>query len=291
MSRRRQGGALLLMVSLLLATLAALAFGMNRAGSAELRAINDDYEGRAADYLAQAGVAAARWSSQVGGCNRANIPRTTLGAGAFTASVSGSDKLAISVTATVNGASRTLARTGVVVYDLTDLSSTDVSDDALDTTIAPLSILPENERPTLNLFSGTAHALLYWKLDEVGHDELVVSAILTLTQEGAGIARRVAVHRVTTAWDKNASWYRPRGAGSWNNGGDYSSVVLASTSVAAGNASWDLTGIVDAWVSERLLNQGLLLRLEDPLQSVSFYSQEASSSRRPVLRVITAEEC
>ena len=68
MMPRRQDGALLLMVSLLLATLAALAFGINRAGSVELRSINDDYEGRAAAYLAEAGVAAARWSGQVGAC-------------------------------------------------------------------------------------------------------------------------------------------------------------------------------------------------------------------------------
>lgn len=294
MMMRRQDGALLLMVSLLLATLAALAFGMNRAGSVELRSVNDDYEGRAAAYLAESGVAVARWSNQVSGCTVNPVPVTALGIGTFSATVGGkSDKLDIVASGSVNGAARTVSRPKVTLYDLTETESTDLTDDVVDTTIAMLGIFQENEFTTMNLTAGMANGLMSWDLDDLDDDVVVLSATLTLTQNGSGAARQVAIHRVTTPWDKNAMWGRPRGTGTWRtNGGDYTGVALAKASVAAGNGVWDLTGMVDGWASKRFTNQGVLLRVVEGSLPVSFHSSEASSSsRRPLLRVVTAEKC
>jgi len=292
---RRQGGALLLMVSLLLATLAALAFGMNRAGGVELRSINDDYEGRAAAYLAEAGVAAARWSGQVGGCTYKKIDPTLLGAGVFTSTVKDKDEDEIDVTATgaVNGAMRTVTRTKLPLFDFKETKRVELSKDMVDTTIMNPSSESLEALPTLRLASGTSHVLMNWDLDDIDDgDVLVLSATLTLVPTSANsVARQVAVHRVTTQWDRSATWIKARPSTNWS-GGNYDSAVLARADIGAAPASLDLTGLFNSWASKRVAAQGALLRLVGSNQEISFHSREATtSSRRPTLQVEYAEDC
>jgi hypothetical protein len=287
----RQGGALLLMVALLLATLAALAFGMHRAGSVELRSINDDYEGRAAAYVAEAGVAAARWSSQVNDCKDASYVNQPFGAGTFTVSAKqNSGRLAITASGQFNGAVRMLEHSDVRIYKLYEPKTFDIDDDVKDTTIAPQS--PPLDKENLHVVSNGAHILMFWKLDDIDDDMRVLLATLTLVQASAGsTARRIAVHRVTAQWDNSATWTRPRAGASWN-GGAYDSAVLASASVPpTGPAILNVTGLLDSWAAKRFPEQGLLLRLPDPGQTATFYSNEASDNRRPLLRVVAAGKC
>jgi len=293
MMPRRQEGALLLMVALLLATLAALAFGINRAGSVELRSINDDYEGRAAAYLAEAGVAAARWSGQVGACVTRPVGPIALGAGTVTVDIKKEDIIDVIATATVNGATRTVTRTKMPLYDLKQTERVDISSETIDTTIVTPSAGQLEKDQTLRLVSGKSHILMSWNLSDIDDDEmLVVSATLNLVPTTiSGVVRQVAVHRVTTAWDKGATWIKARPASNWN-GGDYTSAVLASADVGSVAVNWDLTGLFDGWVSGRLPAYGVLLRLVEDGKNVSFYSREAPFAfQRPLLQIVRAKEC
>jgi len=289
---RRQDGALLLMVALLLATLAALTFGINRAGSVELRSINDDYEGRAAAYLADAGVAAARWSGQVGACVTRPVGPIALGAGTVTVDIKKEDIIDITATATVNGATRTVTRNKMQLYDLRQTERIDISDDTTDTTIVTPSAAPLEKDQTLRLVSGKSHILMKWDLDEIDDDVLVVSATLNLVPTTiSGVVRQVAAHRVTTEWDKGATWIKARPASNWN-GGDYTNAVLATAGVGSLAVNWDLTGLFDGWASKRLPANGVLLRLVNADQSVNFYSREAPFAfQRPMLQIVRAKEC
>ena len=291
----RQGGALLLMVALLLATLAALAFGINRAGSVELRSINDDYEGRAAAYLAEAGVAAARWSGQVGACVTRPVGPIALGAGTVTVDIKKEDIIDVTATATVNGAMRTVTRNGLQLYDLRQTERVDMSEDTIDTTIVLTSAGsqdPQEKQQTLRLVSGQSHILMNWDKDEIDDDVLVVSATLNLVPTAiSGVVRQVAAHRVTTEWDKGATWIKARPASNWN-GGDYTNAVLATAGVGSLAVNWDLTGLFDGWASERLPAYGVLLRLVNADQTVNFYSREAPFAfQRPMLQIVRAKEC
>ena len=289
---RPQDGALLLMVALLLATLAALTFGINRAGSVELRSINDDYEGRAAAYLADAGVAAARWSGQVGACVTRPVGPIALGAGTVTVDIKKEDIIDITATATVNGATRTVTRNKMQLYDLRQTERIDISDDTTDTTIVTSSAAPLEKDQTLRLVSGKSHILMQWDLDEIDDDVLVVSATLNLVPTTiSGVVRQVAAHRVTTEWDKGATWIKARPASNWN-GGDYTNAVLATAGVGSLAVNWDLTGLFDGWASERLPAYGVLLRLVNADQTVNFYSREAPFAfQRPMLQIVRAKEC
>lgn len=307
MMLRRQRGALLLLVALLLATLAALAFGLNRAASGELQSVRDDYDGRAAGYLAEAGFAAARWRTQVKGCPKNKVSDETgeilLGSGSFKANAVGEgEKLTIAASGAVArgggqaDALRTAAGSRIAVHDFTDLETdNDAMDDALDTTIDPLRPASSNAT-TLALVSNASHALLYWSVSDIGKEDKVLSATLTLTlTAGSPGARRVALHRVTTRWDSYATWNWARGLTPWSaGGGDYSKAELVTT-IAAGStgASWDVTPLVTSWLSGGpASNMGVLLRLVDNGQAVNFYSRKANSSNvRPVLRVVVAAKC
>lgn len=306
MMLRRQRGALLLLVALLLATLAALAFGLNRAASGELQSVRDDYDGRAAGYLAEAGFAAAKWRTQVKGCPKNKVSDETgeilLGNGSFKASAVGEkEKLIIAASGAVArpgtqaDALRTVATpNALAVHDFTDLEvDNDAMDDALDTTIAPLR-MPSSGATVLSLVSNGSYALLYWSVSDIRKEDKVLSATLTLTltANSPGV-RRVALHRMTTRWDSNATWYQARLLVPWN-GGDYSNAAAVTTLAAGGTrASWDVTPLVDAWLSGGpASNMGVLLRLVDDGQALDFYSRKAnSSSVRPVLRVVVAAKC
>ena len=295
MMPRRQEGALLLMVALLLATLAALAFGINRAGSVELRSINDDYEGRAASYLAEAGIAAARWSGQVGACVTRPVGPIALGGGTVTITIRNEDIINVTATATVNGAMRTVTRNGLQLYDLRQTERVDMSEDTIDTTIVLTtagSQDPQEKQQTLRLVSGQSHILMNWDKDEIDDDVLVVSAMLNLVPTTpSGVVRQVAVHRVTTQWDRGATWTKARPGSNWN-GGAYTDAVLASASVGSVDVNWDLTGLFDGWASKRLPINGVLLRLVEDGKNVSFYSRETPfANLRPLLQIVRAKKC
>ena len=300
MKPSRQHGAVLLMVSLLLATIAALAFGMNRAASADAGSVRVDYERRAAGYLAEAAVANAKWLNQVSGCTSQSVPDTPLGAGRFSASVPWQNKLAkkIDVTGTgsVNGSTvQTLQRKQVV---LLKIDSAKLTKDAKDATIRYSrqddDDDDDDDDAPLSLVFGSAHALLYWAMDDIRRDSQILSATLTLTPDGSnGTGGAVAVHRLTTRWDDDdVSWSRPRDEAPRWNGGDYIALASATAGVAGYAATdWDVTDLVDGWYNAPPSNHGMLLRLTGPAPTLRFHSGEASSSRRPALLVVSARPC
>jgi hypothetical protein len=228
MMPRRQEGALLLMVALLLATLAALAFGINRAGSVELRSINDDYEGRAAAYLAEAGVAAARWSGQVGACVTRPVGPIALGAGTVTVDIKRENIIDVTATATVNGATRAVTGSGLQLYDLKQTERVDMSDDTIDTTIVTPSAGPLEKEQTLRLVSGKSHILMDWNLKPIDGNVLVLSATLNLVPTTiSGTVRQVAAYRVTTPWDRGTGTAATTRAPRWRR-------LTSATSLSTG---------------------------------------------------------
>jgi hypothetical protein len=310
LARRRQAGALLLVVALTLATIAALAVGLNRAAAMDSQAVGADYDRRSAAYLAEGALAAATWANQSTKCGVvAPLPTFTLAGGTLGATVAKAPSKKINVVATAvaaGGASVTLSRTEVPIVDFNASETKDLGGSVRDTYIAYGGLTPVMLSNSLVLTSGQSHALLYWPTTDIPPNALVLSARMILTQNGSsGTARSVNVHRMTSPWDTSAIWKAAftslLGNTNWlstttllgsDGGGDFSTPVLAATKVSgAGAYSWDVTGLVDGWYNGRLRNYGLLMRLPDPGQTATFYSMEASSSLRPVLRVTFAKQC
>jgi hypothetical protein len=295
-ARQREAGVLLLAVALLLATMAALAFGMNRAAGMDAQAVGADYERRKLAYLAEGAVAAAKWFNQAR-CGPQNLEVLSLAGATLSAAVVKSSPKTINISATATtatDASATLARTGVAVFDLANPENKDLGGAFLDTYIDP-SKGTVNTDDYLVLKSGQSNALLSWDTKDVPADATVLSAKLTLTQSSsASTQRTVTVHQVTTDWDANATWYRARGLMTfWNTaGGDYNATPAASAVVpTSGSANWDLTDLVSAWYKDKPSNKGMLLRLPDPGQQAIFNSREAAGQQRPILNVTFSKSC
>lgn len=296
MKARRESGALLLTVSLLLAMMAALAFGLNRAGGMDVNAVATDYDQRNAAYLAEAAVAAAKWTNQVNKCGKASIPAFSFGGGTTAATVTQGGSKRINVVAsatTAAGTAATLTRKEVDIVNFASLETKDLGGAVQDTTVDRTVLLPMNISSDLSLVSGQSNVLMSWATTDIPADAEVMAASLILTQNGSGAsARTVSVHRITTQWDPTATWLGPRLLVSWS-GGDYSPVTIATADVGAQatTTTWNVTSLVDGWASKRLANYGMLLRLPNPGQSATFYSMENVVSLRPVLRVTFAKPC
>jgi len=299
MTPRRQHGAVLLMVAIVLSTVAALAVGVNGLASAELRSAQGDYESRAAAYLADAGMAAARWKNQVAGCTSESIVPTALGSGTFAAEVPPVKGTVKKIDIVANGAVhgitlRTKERKQVTLHDLSRTETVRLTNGALDLTIDRTDDdESEDGEDWLWLAFDSAHALLYWAMNDIKTDALVLSATLTLTPLGSnGTGGSVAIQRLTAQWDDEATWRRPREDFARWDGGNYVPLPAATASVAGTvPAQWDVTELVNGWVSGQYHNYGMLLRLTNPGPSVRFHSLDASSSRRPVLQVLSARQC
>lgn len=299
-ARRRESGALLLTVVLMLAILAAAAFGLGRGAGMATASLNGDYERRRAAYLAEAGLAAIKWSNQIN-CNNGGISPFKLDGGDVSATATKPKGGKMDVTAgatTAAGTVATLARKEVKLVDFSSTETKDLGDGLLDTTIDRSLPQAQDAMASLNLNAGSAHALVFWSMKEIPKESRVLAATLTLVKSDAGtVARTVDLHRVTSKWDPNATWTRARPDRAWS-GGDYSATPVASVRLgAAASYQWNVTGLVDSWVAGLVPNDGMLLRLPDAGQNAAFHSRDLVEdpktlpSRRPILNVTFAKLC
>lgn len=293
-ARGREGGGLLLTVMLLLAMLAALTFGLHRAAGMDAQAVSAEYDKRNAMYLAKAAIATAKWMNQISACSSAGVSNLAFAGGTITGTIAKPGTKTVTITGsgtTASGATATLSLTNFHVVNFSTIETKNMTG-AADTYIDP-SLPSMKDDTVLVLASGTSNVLLQWSMSAIPGDADVLSAQLILSQNGgSATARTVTVHRVTTSWDGSATWTRARAGSPWV-GGAYATPVLASTDVQAGSVyTWDVTGLVDGWDSGRLSNYGMLLRLPNPGQSVTFSSQkDATASLRPILRATYAKPC
>ena len=291
----RQSGAVLLVVSILLAMTAALAFTLGREGAAATHSVDAQYDAAAARYLAEAALARVRWMNQASNCGKTDFKEIAFSTGSLDADVKdvGSKNLDIVATGkTTAGSKFVIRRNPVVLHKLSKTSPTDLTG-SLDTVIASAApTTAYGSDPTLPLLSGTSNALLSFQTGGLGADALILSATLTLTQTvTSSVLRPVSVHRVLRAWNANTTWRRAAGAAWTTVGGDYSAAVATASAGSATEVSWDITALVTGWYTGTIPNNGVLLRLTSPGQSATFHSLQADPARRPVLHVTYAKPC
>jgi hypothetical protein len=298
-ARRRQAGVLLLTVALLLATMAALAFSLNRAAGMDVQSVAGDYDRRNAGYLTEAAVAAAKWKNELTACDAKLVPLPgfPLAGATLSATVTKGAGKQINVVATATvgatGASDTLTRSNISIVDLTTKQQKDLGGGTRDTYVTSTSSAPQGGAKSLVLTSGSSNGLLFWPMNDIPGNSEVLSAQLTMTQpSGSTVARTVNLHQITTQWDLSATWTQARPLVGWASpGGDYAPAAIASADVTgAGAYTWDVSNVVDDWVNGRQTNNGFLLRLLNASQTVTFNSLEAAS-QKPVLHVMFVKQC
>ena len=116
-------------------------------------------------------------------------------------------------------------------------------------------------------------SLLHFNLTDLPVGAVVISAFLELdVVNSTGVDAPISVHQVTNLWIEGSSscsgtaaipvsWTRRNTASSWSAaGGDYNATAIATTTVGdEGSYSWNVTTIVNSWLTNTA-NNGLLLR-------------------------------
>lgn len=285
----RHHGMVLLPITLVLATVGALAYVMTRDGAMNVNAIDTQYQVDKARYLTEAGVNLVKWRNEQLGCG-SNLgfsgPVTGVDGGTIVAKDAdiGFDKkngLTMTVTATttagaVNQVVRDLPH-AVKVYDLSKKVEVTVgAQNGSDAFIRFGSALTSGMN-YLEVTDDTAHGLLQFGMPSLKTNIMVSHADLTLYQASNQSTQPVSlsVHRLTTAWSFLTTW----SLGWTTPGGDFAPEASATVAITGNGAyTMRIDPLVQTWVSGKAPNNGMLMRGVG-LTTARFSSFEASSNQ------------
>ncbi|MEU1880058.1 DNRLRE domain-containing protein [Streptosporangium sp. NPDC020072] len=136
---------------------------------------------------------------------------------------------------------------------------------------------------------------------EIPADAQVSEATLSLWNVGtSGSGASFAAHKLTRAFDENATWTKADGSTTWTApGGDFTATALgtvAGLGATPGWRTWTVTTAAKDWVADQASAYGLLVKVANEAgsakQSASFLSGEADGEPllRPRLRVTYLEK-
>ncbi len=294
MRRAPQRGILLLPVALTLGVIGALAYTQTREGSMQVSGVNAEYDAEVARYLTESGLHLARWQNAKAGCTKevsfgtVDLPGGRVVATKIDRRAKGELRITLNATAS-RGTVRSLTDLRTNVYDITDVREVTALVGA-DTTIVNGSTANFEKSDTLELSDDKSRALLKFaplpgELDNAS----VLNAQLTFMLydlNAAQATRTLTAHRLTRDWNAGTSWT--------DIGAAWSPADVASVAIADGIPkayTLDIAGLVDAWSSKTIPNQGVLLK-SNGLLNARFYSLDtATVGNRPKLVVRYHPRC
>lgn len=283
MKRRRAHGMLLLPVALALVVTGAVAWAMVRDGAMRASATDAEYDTEVARYLAEAGLALARWQNEKLGCGSAvafgtfNLPGGSVKTNDVHALAGG---IAIDVSsATSRGGSNRIVRSPVALHNSGARTELAIGGAAgSDTYIRNGSGVP-SDNSYLEINDGSERGLLQFSLAALPADALIVSSELRLylfnNSKSTASTQALYVQRLTRAWSAaSATWTSP-----WSTaGGDYVADPLGTIPiVGVQQYSLRVDALADGWYRQALPNYGVLLASTGLVQS-RFASLDSSSN-------------
>lgn len=323
-SRPRARGFILLTVVLALTLVAAVAFLLNRSGGMNMSLAARGLQADAARYVAEAGLAQINAQTQGRNCSGYTdlATATAFGAHSFAATVepkSGSPVTLTATATTADGASATLTRNNVTMYQSTPATLTLQPDAAggvdgwLNGASAKVDINNgANPRLTLNASSTSkARPLIKFDLSAIPAGSEITAATLSLYQETTGSVGSSPpnpvynLHRVTRAWVEGtkmgtqtadgATWNSTDGSAAWTTpGGDFDPAVAATAPAAATLEwrTWDVGALVANWVNGAYPNHGMLVDGVGTISTLGFASSDnGTAANRPKLEVSFLPAC
>ncbi len=260
-----------------------------------------------AAYLAEAAIAHAKWQAQATSCGTyTDLPTTSLGNHQYSANFASYTGSPVSITATgttEEGATVTITREQVAIYDSTQTITYSGTTNIEDTYL-------EDGQPTTNYdattymhisndITVTEHALVKVDLSAIPPDAYVKSATLRLNLESIGSGASsgtLYAYRITQAWQSSeATWNEYETSQSWTTpGGDKHDQIWASAPITSGGGgvTLNITNLVNLWVAKGADNEGLLLAVSNNIIDAQFSSSDhASASLQPTLELSYACEC
>ena len=284
---KRQRGLVLLPVTLALALVAVVAYGMTRDGAMNASAVDAQFDTERARYLAEAGVNLVKWRNQQLGCGSALgflRPVTDVEGGTITANTADviSKKKGLSMTLTATTARGAASKVviddahAVPVYDFGKKTEVTLAGQGGSDTYIHIDTAASGSAKFLEVTDGKAHALIKFGLNNIDKAVLLGHADLLLYQTDSKSTQPVslAIHRLTRDFGPLTTWNL-----GWSTaGGDYVQEAAAVIPITGnGQYTADVAGLVAGWIATPPNNFGMLLK-PNGLNEAHFNSFEASSS-------------
>jgi hypothetical protein len=298
-------GFVLLPVVLLLSLVAAVAYLGHRETALASATADGSRDMDKARYAAEAGLQRVTLKMHEKGCS-GSYPIFLLSAlqdnsfdgakyYAYAGTFSGSPVTVYS-TGTYGDAQVTLTRSSVPMHQSSAVSMTmQPGADGIDTFVESGNASSNANQTSLVAQPGSSLPLLRFDLSAIPAGSHVTSATLSAYAEGGSGSGAVALHRVLRDWTEAATWSSGDGSSAWSTaGGDVSSSAVSSAGFTAAGSwmSWDVTGLADGWVKGSLSNQGVQVRPQAGLSSLTLTSSDSgNASQRPKLAVTFMPPC
>ena len=292
LNRHKSKGFTLLPVVLAMSLIAAIAFLLNRDNGINISMVAKQMDTDRARYAAEAGLQAANAKVQSVNCSGYPVSASPIannnfsGASysAYATSASGNTTGLVS-TGTYNGASVTLTRNNIYVYQASPNTYTLQPNAAagIDTYITKPSTQNRGTNNTLNADTGNNFPLIKFDLSMFPAGSLPISATLSLYGSGGLGIGTINVFRLTNDWQEDTvNWPTRIGTNTWNvPGGDYFSEKVTSAGAVTG--AWvnlDITDLATSWLTNRHPNYGVIMNMASGIGSINFTSSDNSDAAR-----------
>lgn len=310
----QQGGFILILVVMTISLLAAIAYLMNSQNAMYINSLGKEIEETEARYVAMSGVSHLLWQSNKANCtgysNLTNVPFGTNSYSATISPTSGSP-VSIKVVGThANGASYTIQRDRVPVYqNPTTLVLQPDAGAGKDTYLyqwkATWNYGLATDLAADNKFANSEYrSLLHFDLSGLPAKAAIKTAKLELYQNTpSATGGEVTVYGVSRSWTEGIksggvgapNWTQSDTAVNWTNaGGDYAGTSVAKTTIPSGVQAWyawDVSSLVQNWAVGTLPNYGFMLAATPGVSSWYYSSDYTNPALRPKLTITYACEC
>ena len=321
-----QNGYILLTVVFTLIILATLSFLLSQESAFNTGTANREQQMQSAQYVAEAGLQHAIWQLNQANCTGyTDLTSINFNDHQYTVSItdtsgnpttSGSPVILVSTATLTNGATKTITRSEIKLYETTtSLLTLQPGSESEDTYLWDGAHKNKNFglSPILSLDNAGKErtSLLKFDLSSLTSNMLFKSALLSLYLEGGrDLSNGVLnLHRVTRTWeegqeydnvpgDPGATYLDYDGSNPWSNpGGDYDITVASTLTISSlipGWYDWDVSSLIQSWHNNTQINNGLLLRASGSgnVDKIEFASSDAASSaNHPKLTITYNCEC
>lgn len=305
-------GYVLITVMVTIVLLAAISLMLSRESAMAVNRVGSGVQQSAARYIAEAGVAHAKWSSSDSACANYSLPVTSFAGGSYSGTIvpDNGSPVDISVKAQFgNDTEHLMVAKRQTVYDgIQTLILQPDATDGKDTYLSELTALSNYGADTKLVVDGTPlnrnRSMLQFDLTALASNHHIISASLELYSTSAlWPASELDVYAMSALWQEGnlvatlgaASWTERLPGVSWTSaGGDFDAgrVATTQTTGSTGWVSWNLRNLVADWVAGRRTNMGLMIRTAQTGQGAEFASSDhTNATLRPRLVIRYGCEC
>lgn len=311
---QRDAGYVLIPVLVAATLLAVIAALLTREGALTHDALESRLHQTQMNRVTEAALNHMRWSLQSANCTGyAALPATGLSSHNYSVAVAPTAGSPVDVTVAAalgSGETRSTTFKGIAVYPPATQTTAQPGDAGQDGYVdANNTAQNHGASPILRIdqTSGNTLGLIRFDVSFLPPRARIENARLELYGESnasSDAQAQVAVHRVLTPWTEGTGNGAASGDGatyatangvtawSWADNHDATSDAQTQIGTATGWQSWDVTGLVAAWVSRNVPNYGMVLKGNGFVDRIDFASSDsATAANRPKLVIDYSFEC